>query len=732
MNRSRRGFLAAVVSAPLLTVAAVRTGAARVCAAPPLPEFVELGDLLALAAAPTNALLAVITVGADGRVTLQLPRAEVGQGITTVGAQLVAEELDLPIERITVELAPARPELLFNQLTGSSNSVRALYDPVRWSAATVRARLVAAASARLGADPAALRTAQGWVLGPGERRLSYGELSAAAADPALFGVVAAPKPPAGHAVIGRPQPRIDARAIVTGRHEYAMDLRVPEALPVLMVRPPTINGTVQAADLARLRAVPGVVDAAVLPTGVAICARTFGQALAAKEAAQVRWRAGTADDQNDDTIRAALRNTALPLVIPRLQDFVPATTTLDLEFDFAFVAHAPMETNCAVADVRSGRAEIWAPLQSPIVAHAAIAAELLMSPTAVRVHVTPGGGSFGRRLFYDAALEAAQASRAFGRPVRLMWTRIDDMRHGRARPATFHRLRANIGGGRVLSYEQRIAAVETDFGHGMGEILTALATRVPYLGNMSFAQAVFQTSTTTPYEFGAVTYALNEAPLKMHTGSWRSVYSANTRLCEEVLADEIAYTVGEDPLEFRRRTVKSARARRVLDEVAHLSGWGRDTGARVALGVSVHEEFRSVIACVVELDATEPDEPRVTKAYFAVDVGLAVNPLGLEAQLLGGLTDAIATVLSAGLHIDRGLPLEGSFSQFRYARQRHSPRVFEVSILNSGGEPGGAGELAVPVAAGAIACALIRATGNPVRRFPFRSDVGSVIFPRTN
>ncbi|WP_245721410.1 molybdopterin cofactor-binding domain-containing protein [Nocardia crassostreae] len=517
--------------------------------------------------------------------------------------------------------------------------------------------------------------------------------------------------------------------MVTGRHEYTMDLRIPDALPVVVVRPPTIKGTVLSVDLAAVRAMPGVVDAALIDTGIAICARTFGDAIAARHATRAAWNPGTVDGESDETIRATLRKTVAPFLIPRLDEVVPGSATVELDFDFAFVPHAPLEPNCAVADVRADRADVWAPMQTPIVAAAAIAAELGLLPDAVRAHVVAAGGSFGRRLFYDAPLEAAQASRALRRPVRLLWPRVDDMRHGRARPASHHRVRANIAGGRVVGYEHRVAAVETDFRHGLGDCLTAMAARIPVIGNLSFAETVFLTSVVCPYEMGAVTYGLTEAPLRMHTGSWRSVYSANTRVAEEIAVDEIARILGEDRLAYRLHTAKSKRARRVLTEVGRMSGWGRTTEPGVALGVSLHTEHRSVIACVVELDATGA-APRVTKAYFAVDVGLAVNPLGLEAQLMGGLTDAISTVLTAGLHIDRGLPLEGSYSHSHFARMRDTPRVFEVSILDSGDRPGGAGELAVPVAAGAVATALSHATGERAQRFPARSEIDFEPFPR--
>jgi isoquinoline 1-oxidoreductase beta subunit len=475
----------------------------------------------------------------------------------------------------------------------------------------------------------------------------------------------------------------------------------------------------------KARSMPGVIDIKVVPTGVAVMAETFGQAQAARDALEVAWNGGTVDDLSDADIRKQLRAAALPFVVPGL-----LTKHVDAEFDFAFASHAPMETNSAIADVRSDRAEIWAGLKSPVVAKQTIARELGLPEDKVTVHVTQGGGSFGRRLFFDAALEAALVSKAMGKPVKLMWTRVDDMRHGRARPATHHKLRATLGLGKVLTYEHRVAAVETDFRHGLGEILTATAASLPVGGNLSFAQTVFHTTVKVPYDFGVVTELLTEVPLKMHTASWRSVYSANTRGAEEILVDEIAKALGKDPVAFRRAALTSARQRAVLDKVATAGRWGRSMPKGFAQGVGFHEEYKSCTACLVEIDARDPKAPRVTKAVIAADVGRPINPRGLESQLLGGLTDAISTTLRAGLHIEKGLPLEGSYSQFHYARQKDTPRDVEIHIMPANGEPGGAGELGVPAAVGAVANAYARATGIRPRSFPINFPVDFDPFPR--
>ncbi|MFC9327057.1 molybdopterin cofactor-binding domain-containing protein [Kitasatospora sp. NPDC057015] len=721
----RRRFLTYLLAAPTLTVAA-RLGAdaaePSVAAAaepaagalpglPGVPDVVDLGDALILAGLPTAHLL-VLEVTAAGRVVLHLPRAEVGQGLTTAVAMLVAEELDARLGDVDVPLSDARPDLLFNQLTGGSNSVRSLYDPVRAAAAAARARLVTAAALLWDLPAGSLRTEDSAVLAPDGRRAGFGSLAAAAAAVTVPAVPGTPKPPDRQRLVGTPTGRIDARDIVTGRARYAGDLDVPGAVPTVVARPPTINGGVQSFDASAARGMPGVLAVVPLPGGVAVLAETFDQAIRARDALQVSWRPGPLAALSDADIRGRLRAANLPFLVPPL-----LTLHVDGEFDFAFVSHAPMEVLTAVADVRPDRAELWFSSQSPIVAQQGIAAALGLPQDAVTVHVVRGGGSFGRRLFFDAALEAARISRAAGRPVKLMWTRNDDMRHGRMRPASHHRVRATHALGQVLTYEHRVATVQTDFRHGLGEALTAAGFGVQ-VGGLTLSQGFFLLTEKNPYQLGVTTQLLAEVPLDVPTGSWRSVYSGTVRVADEIMADEIARALGQDPVAFRRARLGSAGARAVLDTVAAEGRWGRPMPAGHAQGVGFHEEHRSCAAYLVEIDATDPAQPRVTKAVIAADVGRAVNPRGLEAQLTGALIDGISVILQAGNHIDRGAVREGSFADFRYARQRHSPPVVEVHLMPPSGPPGGAGELGVPAASAAVANAYARATGLRPRSFP--------------
>lgn len=707
---TRRQLLTYAAAAPTLAVgvrlADAVTGRGTPAGAQ-VANLVDFTDALTLAALPTQHLL-VIEVLATNRVVARLPRAEVGQGITTAVAQIVAEELDARLADVDVVLEDARPELLFNQLTGGSNTIHALYGPLRAAAAGARARLVTAAARRWSVPARDLATRDTTVTGPGGRTATYGELSAAAATVTVPAVSTSPKDPEDFTLVGQPTGRIDARDIVTGRARYTQDLVVPGALPCVVARPPTLGGTVRTLDDAAARAMPGVVAVTRIPTGVAVVAQSFDQALAARDALVVGWRPGPSADLSDAGVSSRLAAANPTWLLP------PGSLTVERTFEFAFVPHAPLEVLNCVADVRADRAELWLPSKSPIVAAQTVAVALGLPADRVTLHVVRGGGSFGRRLFFDPAVEAALVSKAVGRPVRLLWTRADDMHHGRLRPASHHRARATHLLGQVLSYEHRMASVALDGSHGLGELLTAVGAEA--LG--AVGPAMFQLSQLDLYTFGSQSRSLREVDLKFPTGSWRSVFSGQVRTVDEVMVDELARALRRDPVAFRRSRLRSSRLRAVLDQVVAAGPWGRAMAPGTAQGIGLHEEYKSVVAFLVELDARDRARPRVTRAVAAVDVGRAVNPRGLEAQMQGALVDALSVTLQAGVHIDGGAVRETSYTDFRYARMRDTPVAVEVHVMPPTGEPGGAGELGVPAASAAVVNAWVRATGALPRRFP--------------
>ena len=707
---TRRRFLAYAATAPTLAVGVRLADSVAGVAAPAgaqVAEILDFTDALTLAALPTQHLL-VIEVTTANRVAVRLPRAEVGQGITTAVAQIVAEEIDARLDDVDVVLEDARPELVWNQLTGGSNTIHALYGPLRAAAAGARARLVTAAAQRWSTSAGRLTARETTVVAPDGRTATYGELSSAAATVTIPAVSPAPKDPADFAVVGEPTNRIDARDIVTGRAQYTQDLDVPGALPCVVARPPTIGGTVRSVDDSAARAMPGVVAVARIPTGVAVVAETFDRALAARDALVVDWAPGPSAHLSDADISSRLAAANPRFLVP------PGPLTVDRTFEFAFVPHAPMEVLNCVADVRADRAELWLSAKSPIVAAQSVAIALGMPASKVTLHVVRGGGSFGRRLFFDPAIEAALVSKAVARPVRLMWTRADDTRHGRMRPASHHRARATHLLGQPMGYEHRMASVALDGSHGLGELLTAVGLET--LGVAG--QAMFHLSQVDLYHLGVQKRSLREVDLAFPTASWRSVFSGQVRTVDEVMVDELARALRRDPLAFRRARLRSTRLRAVLDQVAAAGSWGRSMAPGTAQGLGLHEEYKSAVAYLVEIDARDPADPRVTRAVAAVDVGRAVNPRGLEAQMQGALVDALSVTLQAGVHIDGGAVREASYSDFRYARMRDTPVEVEVHVMPPTGEPGGAGELGVPAASAAVVNAWTRATGTLPTRFP--------------
>ncbi|UOZ05545.1 molybdopterin cofactor-binding domain-containing protein [Amycolatopsis sp. WQ 127309] len=728
----RRRFLGFVLAAPTLAVAA-QIGVAELApgqaeaSIPSLPQpedIFDLGDLQNVAALPTSGLITV-GVGTDGRASFAVPRAEVGQGMTTAVAMMIAEELDLPLDQIDVTLADARPELLMNQLTGGSNSMRSIYTPVRTAAAIARRRLLAAAAAQWGVPVSQLTTAAGTVRHSSGRQASYGSLSKAAASATTISVVATLKARSEFKVLGTPQNRLDAHASVTGTKQFTLDIDVPNALPTMVARPPTINGTPRTiANAAQVKAMPGITDVVAIAHGVAVRGRTFGQCIDAIRALKVTWGPGTVDGESDATVFKKLKAAQLPMAVPGLLD-----QYIDAEFTFAAASNSPLETGAAIADVRPDRAEIWSCLKVPIVAQEDIAKQLGLPQDAVKVHVTQGGGSFGRHLFHDAAAEAAEASQKMGKPVKLMWSRTDDFRQGRIHPMCVTRVRATYLLGNVISFEQRHTSVQTEFSHGLGEMLTAFASRLPIAGNLSFAESIFLLSQSSPYNFGVTTQLLNEIPLKFNTGSMRNIYSPNVVTAEELVVDQLAKKFGKDPVAFRREFLKDTRLRAVLDKAAQVGNWGRAMPAGTAQGIALHAEYRGAIAVLVEIDCRPetvnreiPDAvtgPRVTKALVVVDPGFAINPRGLEAQMIGGLNDGIAMCLTSSVHIKDGIPLEGSWDNYFYTREWNTPPETQVVVMpNTSANPSGAGELAVAPSFAAVACAYARAVGKMPTSFP--------------
>jgi isoquinoline 1-oxidoreductase beta subunit len=735
----RRRFLGYLLAAPTLVAAAelgrwgLSSGEAKaaVPSGPQMSDIIDLNDILTDATRPTANLITV-TINRDGTASFAMPRCETGQGITTSTAMLIAEELDLPVDKVHVTLADARPELEANQATYGSNTTISTFTPFRVAAALARKRLLQAAAIEFGDNSTYLKTKAGEILSGTGKALPYSALAEKAATRTTRRASVTLKPPSKFKVIGKPHNRVDALDAVTGRKTYGMDLAVPGAKPTMICRAPTINGTVRAVhNAAQVEAMPGITDVAVISTGVAVRGETFGQCIDGVRALRVSWGPGTVDHESDATIRAKLRAAQIPLAVPKA---AVGAKTIETEFTFYWKSNSALEPQTAVADVRDGGAEIWSCMQTPIYAQQMVAQKLGVPQGAVTVHVPQGGGAFGRRMFPDVAVEAAEASHAIGKPVKLMWHRTDEFRYGRVHPMCVSRIRASYAAGNVLSFEQRHTSVATDYTMALGEMISADGAKlVPLgLGNYTeYSNTIFQTTANVPYNFGVVSQAINEIMEwdTFHTGSNRNLYNPDVVTAVEVVVDQLADALGQDPYEFRRTFCKDPRARAVLETVAQAGNWGRAMPAGTAQGIALHTEYKGATAALIEIDARPRTAhrkvrnavtgPRVTKVVFAIDAGLAVNPRGLEAQMMGGTMDAIGQVLTESLHLSGGHFLEGSWDNYFYSRQWNTPPDMQIIVMPpTTGEPGGAGEFGVAASKAATACALARATGNTPTEFP--------------
>jgi isoquinoline 1-oxidoreductase beta subunit len=736
---SRRRFIGYLIAAPTVVGAAqwfVEPAEASIPTVQPV-DLYDLSDLLTDAALLTAGLITVI-VNADGTVSFALPRAEVGQGITTAVAMTIADEMGLPLDKVNITLADASPQLLFNQFTGGSNTMHSIFNQVRVAAAVARGQLTQTAASMWAAKAGDLKVQNGRIVAPGGKAATIGDLARRGAVSKTVAVPAQLKSVSQFTLVGTPQGRIDALDIVTGVKQFAMDIQVAGALPTMLCRAPTINAsalTIQ--NAAQVLAMPGITDVAIIPHtqfvagGVAVRGDTFGQCIEAVDSLQVVWGPGTVDGKSDQNVLADLRSAELP--IPPSVNLL--AKTIEQQFTFYFRPGDPLETNCAIADVRSNSAQVWSSMKSPIWAQEQLAQILGLPVTAVTAHVAEGGGSFGRHLFCDAAFEAAAVSQKIGKPVKLMWHRTDNFRQGRAHPMCTSTVRISYLAGNVLTFDQRHTSVATDFSMGFGEILSAMLATPPG-GNLGYAETIFALTQNVPYNFGAVTQLLNEiySYNTFNTSSVRNIYSPNVTTATELMVDQTAAAMGQDPYKFRRSFVRDSRLQAVLDKVAQVGNWGRTMAPGTAQGIAIHKEYKGAVAWLVEIDCTSATVnrkvqngytgPRVTKAVCAVDVGLPINPLGLEAQMIGGLMDGIAQALTYSLHLSNGHFLEASWDNAYYTREWNTPLDVQVIVMPpTGSSPGGAGELGVAPAMAAVACAYARATGTLPTSFPINHNL---------
>jgi isoquinoline 1-oxidoreductase beta subunit len=671
-----------------------------------------------------------ISVNADGTVTLTIGKSEMGQGIRTSLAMILADELDADWSRIKLVQASPGPD--FIQLdTGAVSSVASSWTMLRHAAAAARDMLISAGAARWKVDRATCSAANGEVIhSSSKRRLKYGALVADAAklplpeDPPL-------KNSNDFRIIGKPTKCIDGREIVTGAARYGIDTKIPGMLYASIERAPWRGAVPRRSQDAMALAVPSV---RLIPCsiGIAVVADTTWAALKGRTALAVDWGDPPKDAfESEGHFKRLAQSAEQKGIITRKEDppggNSPTVRTIYATYFYPFYAHAPLETMNCVADVRDDRCIIWAPTQAPNALQEEVARFLSMPPEKVEVNVTLMGGGFGRRLAVDYALEAVEISRITKAPVQVLWTRADDMRFGHFQAASAHRLSAGLNSkDAVVSWRHTKA--------GSPHNLNPAELAKPREG---LHQDLSRGAYDIPYVIPSIETQYVTVDLPIRHGPWRSSFAASSVFAREAFLDEVARIRGIDPLTLRLEmlqgpdTVKIAtlnvdrrRLRRVLEVVRDKSGWGETTSeARHGRGLACNVyNGETHVACVVDVAEDDAGKVRVQRVVAAVDCGLVINPTGVEEQVEGGILWGISSALGGEITFVKGMAQQSSYADYRVALMRDTPAI-EVHIVPSEEkQPFGITEAAVPPIAPAIANAICAATGKRIRRLPIRSE----------
>ncbi len=676
---------------------------------------------------------AFVRIDQDGVVTVQINRLEFGQGSHTGLARVLAEELDADWNRVRAELAPAgdayKDPAFGIQMTGGSNSIQNSFTQYRELGARTRAMLVEAAARRWSVDAATVQTRDGRLSAPDGRSLDYGEVSAAAMALPVPAAVSL-KPNSDFRLVGRPANRLDSAAKSNGRQVFGMDMRRPGMKTVLIARPPHFGGTVAGFDAAQARAVKGVdhvmqVDLDRAATGVAVVADGFWPASMGRESLEIQWQAPAELPDSralDAQFAALLDSDGVPARPGDLSGMAGAKETITADFRFPFLAHAPMEPLNAVIEMSGTGAErrcdIWTGTQFQTIDQATVAAILGLEAPQVRIHTMFAGGGFGRRATptADYLADAARVMKAWlaaGRtePLKVIWTREDDIRGGYYRPLTMHRAEIGLGeDGRIAAWKHTIVSPS---------ILTGTPFEAFLVKDGVDATAV-EGVADTAYDL-PIAVSIHHPAVSVPILWWRSVGHTHSAFVMETLIDRIARRTGRDPVALRRDLLRShPRHLAALDLAVRKSGYGtRELPAGRAWGVAVHESFRSVVAHVVEL-SIEDGAPRLHRVTSAIHCNLAVNPRSVEAQIEGAVLMAIGTTLDgAEITLRDGVVEQDNFDSYVMPRMADMPPV-EVHIVPSDDPPTGVGEPGLPPFAPAMANAIYALTGNPVESLPIR------------
>ncbi|WP_407193398.1 molybdopterin cofactor-binding domain-containing protein [Bradyrhizobium sp. STM 3566] len=660
---------------------------------------------------------AFISIDETGRTVLIMPQVEMGQGTYTSISAVLAEELDADWSKVEVQHAPPNDKLYGNptfglQVTGNSNSIRAWWLPLRKAGATARAMLVQAAAAQWGVEPASCSASKGEVAHDASgRKLGYGELALAAQSQTLPKDVAI-KDPKDFVLIGQPLKRLDTPDKVNGKALYGIDAILPGMKIAAIANCPVFGGKVGKVDDSAATKVAGVRKVVVLDDAVAVIGDHMWAAKKGLEALKIEWNEGpnaeiSTKDIWDDLRKASQKDGAIARSDGDIAKALASGDKFEAAYELPFLAHASMEPINATVHVKPDSCEIWTGTQimTRVQSEAAKAAGLPVDKVIVNNHLL--GGGFGRKLEPDVVVAAVKIAKQVDYPVKVVWTREEDIQHDVYRPVYRDQITASLVDGKVSGWKYKVAGS------------AVLARWLPPAFQKGIDIDAVDAAVDAPYDFANfhVEYVRAE-PLSVPTGFWRGVGPNNNVFAVECAMDELARKAGKDPIEFRKSMLtKNPRMLAVLDQVAEKSGWGQPLPPRVGRGVCVQPSFASFIATVVEAEIDDIGEITLRRVTSVVDTGIAVNPDTVKAQIEGGLIFGLTAALYGEITIDKGRVQQSNFHDYRMMRINETPKI-EVIVVKSGEAPGGIGEAGVNAGPPALRNAIYAATGVALRRLP--------------
>jgi len=680
------------------------------------------GDAELSAAAPDAPIVlnAWIHIGTDDLVTILIDKSEMGQSILTGLAMIAADELDCDWKKVRTEFAPA-DKVYFNprfgvQGTGGSSGTPTSWDPLRKASATARAMLLAAAAQKWGVNPSECRAENSTIVhAPTKRSLTYGSLAEAAAKLPVPQDVSL-KAPSEYHLIGKSTKRLDTPLKVNGSAQYGIDVRQPGMLYAVVARCPVFGGKVASFDPTKAKAISGVKDVIQISNGVAVVADNTWTAMQGRRALEVRWDEGPNAKLTSAEISKALADAAMhPGPVARKEGDVDAglagaAMKFEVDYEVPFLAHATMEPQNCTAHVRTDRCDVWAPTQAQTGSQATAARITGLDQGSVFIHTTFLGGGFGRRFEADFIGEAVEVSKAMAAPVKVTWSREDDMQHD------FYRM---------VSHARGVAGLDADGWPVVWSTRVSSPSLLARFGPLkdNFDHRSVESLDSVPYAIPNILVDFQLVNTGVPIGFWRSVGASQNGFFLESFIDEIATAGKKDPYELRRRLLaKSPRHLAVLETAAENAGWGKPLPAGRFRGIALVSSYDGYVAHVIEISVNRKERTlKVHRVVCALDCGRIVNPSSIDAQARSSIVYGLTAALHSAITIDRGRVQQTNFNDYKMLRFDEMPDV-EVHIIPSELPPTGAGEFVVPPVAPSLCNAIFAATGRRVRRLPIQPE----------